>query len=158
MALCSKPASADWQFTKWGMSISELKRVSPVKLQSGDVCPVNNKNNSSMEYRVEAASDWRVGDMNFIACYLFQNNKLKRVNLFSMKVDSEAIVKGLTQRHGSPILDSTLRRVGIITYIWDKPDEKIEFSIRRPEIVKYPYVVNYSSKEGSNETSVRNRL
>lgn len=155
--IATSPAKADWQFTKWGMSSTELQKISPVQLESGNNCPVNNSNGSTNSpYDVKYSSKWTVGSMNFIACYLFLNNKLHIINLFSFNVDREAVIKGLSQKYGQPKINNILKEVGIVTYEWDLPEEKIEFSIQ--ERLKYPYVVSYSSKAGSNENSVREGL
>lgn len=154
--LVATPAQANWQFTKWGMTSTEFRQASPVKLMSGNRCPVNNSNSSKAVYDVKYTSDWAVGNMSFIACYLFLNDRLHRVHLFSTSVDPEAVIKGLSQRYGSPEEDKTLKSIGIVDYEWDLPDEKIEFSIRSK--FDYPYLISYESKAGSNENEVRDRL
>ncbi len=98
--------------------------------------------------------------MNFIACYLFLDRKLHRVNLFSRDADAKSVLKGLAQKYGVPEINKNLQEVGIIGYKWDKPDEKIEFSDYSRSHVKisYPYVIGYESKNGSDESAVRDQL
>lgn len=154
--LTAFPAKADWQFTKWGMTAAQLRKASPVKLASGNNCPVNNSTNPGSVYDVKYASRWSVGSMNFIACYLFLGDKLHIVNLFSIDADPEAVIKGFSQKYGQPKVDNALKKIGTVSYIWELPNEKIEFSIR--EGLRYPYVVTYTSKIGSNENAVRDNL
>jgi hypothetical protein len=151
--ILATPALADWQFTKWGMTKEDLQKLAPISLNSGSSCPVNNSNSPGGLYKVEFTSDWKVGDMNFTACYLFLNDRLHIVNLFSQDVNSEAIIRGLSQRYGTPEIKKTSFDT---SYIWDRRDEEISFFIR-PDL-NYQYVVGYRSKAGSNEISVREGL
>lgn len=146
------PAKADWQFTKWGMSPAQLQKASPVKLSSGEYCPVNNITNGKGYYDVKYATDWNVGSIKFIACYLFINNQLRKINLFSKNAKSEDIVKGLSQKYGQPIIKKSID----LDYIWDLPNEKIKLSIRYD--LNYTYLLTYESKLDTDENAVRNRL
>ncbi|MFM8006425.1 MAG: hypothetical protein ACKO86_16115, partial [Dolichospermum sp.] len=131
LAITATSAKANWQFTKWGMSPKELEEVSPVKLSNGDNCPA--KNPLGKIYNVKYTSDWNVGSMKFIACYLFLDNKLNRVYLKSFNVDAAAIIKGLSQRYGSPQVNTRLSSVGVVIYNWDLPNEEIKFTLRKYE-------------------------
>ncbi|MEA5577469.1 hypothetical protein [Anabaena sp. UHCC 0451] len=159
LAITATSAKANWQFTKWGMSPKELEQVSPVKLRvkisTGDNCPA--KNPLGKTYNVRYASDWNVGSMKFIACYLFLDNKLNRVYLTSSNVDAAAIIKGLSQRYGSPQVNTLLSSVGIVSYNWDLLNEEIRFVLRKYED-KELYIVDYKSKKGTNEILIRDGL
>lgn len=153
------PVLANWKFTKWGMTKADLQKAAPIKLKSGRECPVNNSNTPGA-LQVEFSSSVKVGSMNFIACYLFRNSKLHSINLFSRDVDAKAVVNGLSQKYGVPEINRNLQEIGIITYKWDKFKETIEFSDSSHSKVKilYPYVISYTTKNGSNESAVRDKL
>ena len=74
LLLNTNSVQANWQFTEWGMTAEQLKKVSPVPIEGGDKCPVNNSNRSTNKYDVKYASDWVAGDMIFIACYILYSS------------------------------------------------------------------------------------
>jgi hypothetical protein len=90
--ITASPAKADWQFTKWGMSPEELRQVSPIELSNGDAnCP--GKDDSKIRpHKTYYTSNWTAGNMKFIVCYRFIDNKLHMVNLYSISVNPEAVV------------------------------------------------------------------
>lgn len=153
--IASSPAKADWQFTKWGMSPDQVQKASPVKLSSGDYCPVNNKNNSSGYYQVKYATDWNVGSMKFIACFLFADNKLRIVNLFSKNVNQDVLIRGLSQKYGQPKIDKFYTSTN---YKWNIPNEQVRFTYSFFEGVVNPYVLSYEDKSDSDDTAIRNNL
>ena len=162
LLLNTNSVQANWQFTEWGMTAEQLKKVSPVPIEGGDKCPVNNSNRSTNKYDVKYASDWVAGDMIFIACYIFYQEKLHAVNLYSKQVDSESIIKGLSQKYGRPTQNDTLTKIGLINYLWDLPNEKIEFQVftlnDSNRTTDYPYGIFYKTKAGSNEEAVQEKL
>lgn len=153
--LTASPVKADWQFTKWGMTPEQLKEASPIPLLSRDSCPINNSGVLDIKY----ASNWEVGSMKFIACYIFDKDKLNGINLYSRSVDEKAVIKGLSQKYGSPIISNNLAEIGIYSYRWDLPDEKIIFYINSREKQNYKtYIITYRSKKGTDENAVRDGL
>ncbi len=151
LLIVANPALADWQFTKWGMTPAEVQKASPVNLESGDQCPI-------LRTKVMFSSEWKAGDMIFLACYVFKEDRLHQILLYSNKIDRDAIIRGLSQRYGSPEINAQLRSLGLISYTWYMPDEEIGFLINSRNGASYPYTVNYRSKAGSNENSVRDGL
>ncbi|GEM_PF-5898635 len=155
--LVTTPAKADWQFTKWGMTPAELEKKSPIHLVKGDSnCPVRDSQVSVSPYETKYTSDWTVGSMRFTTCYLFLKNKLSLVHLFSKDVDEKSVIKGFSQKYGQPQVDDVLKDAGMISYVWDLPNEKIKFSVRQG--LEYKYLVSYESKIGSDENAVRDNL
>jgi hypothetical protein len=160
ICMMPRPALANWQFTKWGMTKADLQKAAPIKLKSGDDCPINNSDDPDTAYQIEFSSAFEVGTMKFMACYLFLDGKLHRINLFSRDVDSKSVIQGLSQKYGAPEVNKSLESVGMTVHKWDQSDETIEFLDASRSVVEipYPYVVWYETKNYSNKSAVKGRL
>lgn len=98
LAASSLPAAADWQYTRWGMSTSDLAAV-PIVL-----------NKPSPDERVlsrlpglgepEWRSPYSAGEFKFTAYYLFQSDKLRAVSLHGDPKDAAAIITSLRSQYG----------------------------------------------------------
>lgn len=75
--LAASPANADWQYTRWGMTVGEVKAASPyvVLHEAPDL--------SLPSSRVKAGAKYRAGGMSFTAAFGFgDDGGLNRVKLY----------------------------------------------------------------------------
>lgn len=129
LLLIASPVNADWEFTKWGMSIKELKRVSPIKIiDGGTICKSEDKQKEGLR------SLWTGYGTTFDICFIFVNQKLSRIWLFSR--EETDLLPLLTEKYGeSNIVYKSLyvsERLGRTTksnhVFWEYNGEQIIFS------------------------------
>lgn len=78
-ALASTPVRADWQFTKWGMTVDQVKAAShglAVDLSASEVA----RNSTSSEQAL-LSMPYNSGDLHMTALFRFSSGKLARVVL-----------------------------------------------------------------------------
>lgn len=93
LLLIASPVNADWEFTKWGMSIKELKRVSPIKIiDDGTTCKSEDKRKKGLR------SLWTGYGTTFDICFIFVNQKLSEIWLFSK--EETDLLPLLTEKYG----------------------------------------------------------
>lgn len=94
----SPAAKADWQFTRWGMSTSDLTAV-PIVLNK----PNPNERTLSRLPGLgepEWRSPYSAGEFKFTAYYLFHSDKLRAVSLHGDPKDAPAIITSLRSQYG----------------------------------------------------------
>lgn len=93
LLLIASPVNADWEFTKWGMSIKELKRVSPIKIIDNEmICKPEDKRKKGLR------SLWTGYGTTFDVCLIFVNQKLSEIWLFSR--EETDLLPLLTEKYG----------------------------------------------------------
>ena len=116
------PCSADWQFTRWGMSPQDFVDAAPPDL----VLNGSHENCSGLY-----SSDWKAGDLNFDVCYSFSENGLNRVSLYLKEPNLENAfnLKTLLERkYGDPTPNNSLKNLGISVLEWRTEAEVISYS------------------------------
>lgn len=129
LLLIATPVNADWEFTKWGMSIKELKRVSPIKIiDDGTTCKSEDKRKKGLR------SLWTGYGTTFDICFIFVNQKLSEIWLFSK--EETDLLPLLTEKYGeSNIVYKSLhvseylgRTIKSNHVFWEYNGEQIIFS------------------------------
>jgi hypothetical protein len=110
-AMSASSAKADWQYTKWGMSVAQVAKASKGKAQ-----PYSSKY-SNETYQVELAAPFQSGPFAFNAHFEFQGSKgLAIVALHPVDgTDCPSIERPLISKYGES--DPEPRRFG--AYKWD---------------------------------------
>jgi hypothetical protein len=113
------PASADWQFTKWGMSPKQV-----VEASHGQALPLSR--DKQVESRIEGLDallkqDWQSGRFLFTVVYFFQKagGGLTLVNLTLRNNELSYDLEGaLHTKYGAPDSEIKEANVDIETVIW----------------------------------------
>lgn len=129
LLLVASPVNADWEFTRWGMSIKELKRVSPNKIIDNETTCV-----SEDKQKKELRSLWTGYGTTFDVCFIFVNQKLSQIYLFPKEETN--LLPVLMEKYGesniayksSAIFEYYLREpTKNTTIIWQYENEEIVF-------------------------------
>jgi hypothetical protein len=120
------PGSANWQFTRWGMTMDEFRRAAPSTMEIRG----SNPNCSGNRYTGFFSSDWIVDDLELKVCFAFANNGLERVRL-TLKEPTLANafkLKDLLQlKYGDPTPDNSLKHIGVLMLKWRTKSEIIVY-------------------------------
>jgi hypothetical protein len=110
--LTASSAQADWQFTKWGMSESELKSLSANIIQT-TAAESNDHSNPSVG-RALYKSGYRASDVDFAAYFWFNAGRLVAVELTPRNITQDGPKVNITlgQIYGAPIEDKSRSMVG----------------------------------------------
>lgn len=129
LLLVVSPVNADWEFTRWSMSIKELKRVSPIKIiDDKATCKSEDKRKKGLR------SLWTGYETTFDICFIFVNQKLSEIWLFSR--EETDLLPLLTEKYGesnivykSSYVSEYLGKTTKSTYVfWKYNGEQIIFS------------------------------
>ena len=100
----SPPALADWQYTKWGMTVEE------VIVASGGVARIftDPKQDTDTE-QLRAIAPYRAGDLVFEAGFNFsrKSDRLRSVRLKLIEGDGLRLSAALENRYGKPMSEGT---------------------------------------------------
>jgi hypothetical protein len=81
LSLIATPVKADWEFTRWGMTLEQLKQKSPQKvIPDNDGCE-----DEDIEDGYGFSSTWSGYGIGFSVCYVFVEDKLVKIRLFSQQ-------------------------------------------------------------------------
>lgn len=100
------PASADWQNTKWGMSVEDVKRVRPDAREAPPDVVKELRTDSTLPVLVDAYS---TSEFKFRAVFSVdrRSRKLMQVRLdLPLAHDCSRLKEALTTRYGAPRTDS----------------------------------------------------
>ena len=112
IAMLASPASADWQYTRWHMTTQELQATSP------NIVPTtpSERRDQSNPYLGESLlkSGYNTEDLQYIAYYMFRENKLVAVNLSSTRPQQQGPTANmrLEKIYGPPYQDKSRRMAG----------------------------------------------
>lgn len=139
----SAPARADWQYTKWGMSIAEVVNASKGELQRcGAACP-------KLQTDAEAAAvsgPYQSGPFEFKAFAYFTRGtgQLSSMLLYLKDVDQGFRLEDeMKAKYGRPTSQSDLSMSR--TTIWLTETDKIEFSLIYKALVSLKYTPRVTS-------------
>lgn len=112
------PASANWQYTKWGMSREELKAASPYEIKDSS---------SRCGSASPLASEYWAGRIEFTACYGFSDrNELHQIKLYLHDYSQSNIVeKILKLKYGKSTIDLVFKEMGIVKHEWQTEDKTV---------------------------------
>ncbi len=124
------PASADWQFTKWGMTPEQLMKKAPVSVTKVPAEERSQHEGLTTEGGMIPLlqSDWNSGSFRFHVCYRFDAGKhLSAIDLEILD-DSQAtdVANALTGKYGKPESESGPGYM-LASRNWTTQDETIEF-------------------------------
>lgn len=89
------PASADWSFTRWGMTPAQVVRASGGTARLEDVPP-----SRGQTHIVRAVGTVRSGDLRFTAHYRFFNDRLVSVTLLPTSGSCSAVHQAIGSKYG----------------------------------------------------------
>jgi hypothetical protein len=124
-------ASADWEFTTWGMTLEAVRKASPIELiQVSREVQVQSRtfaNDGNSE--ILAAVNWTYMDQSCSAFFYFDVKTKKLVSVLqqfrTVKV-ADQLLRDLTKKYGEPTKKSELMP-DLFTRTWMTPDDKIVF-------------------------------
>lgn len=102
----SSAARADWQYTRWGMSLTQV-----IAASHGQVHEVP-ETDSGMLGRLLARGTYRAGGLTFNSTFFFDDSGLSRVHLSVTGVDCKSILTDLIKKYGMP----SVNRIGEPTW------------------------------------------
>lgn len=111
MLAFGSPAQADWQYTRWGMTPTQVAAASggAVVVGTGDA----GDRYSGAE--IGAVGNYRSGDYRFHAVFYFVNNRLSDIRLKLEGSDAYALKNSLDGVYGKPFRESR-NAYHLITY------------------------------------------
>lgn len=117
-ALASSQANADWQYTRWGMSPSEVLNA------SGGSAQINtDRGLDAGNGMAKIVAPYRVQDFNFSAVFRFnKSDKLIQVVL-NAKNHQCALVEALPERTYGPVQAKDKTFFSRATIWWDRPNK-----------------------------------
>ena len=97
------PASADWQYTKWGMTVDEV-----IKASSGKATRIDDSRRDSEMQKTMATAPFVAGEFVFQADFMFgrKDQKLHTVKLKLKQGNGHSLCAALENRYGKPISKS----------------------------------------------------
>ena len=106
----SNAALADWQYTKWGMTVDEV-----IAASGGKAIEFTDSRHDTDNERLMAIAPYVAGDFHFEARFNFdkKNNHLRGVTLHLKAGNPHFLYAALVNRYGQPISDeeSSVTRV-----------------------------------------------
>lgn len=127
LALIAQPALAEWEYTRWGMTPTEVQKAS-----SGEAVPVSAPPadlTSSEEGKTLLKSRWSLEQYDFDVYFNFSGTPaaLTEVILIS-RSNNQDIVSALTRKYGPPVTaqgNLRMQRRRNFTLIPSNPDERV---------------------------------
>lgn len=103
-ALCAGPASADWQFTKWGMSKDQVIKASRGKASDADVADLEAHNLANKSATAQLKMPYTTGPLSFTAYFLFSlDGQLVTVELDAVGgANAQAAFDAVGGKYGMP--------------------------------------------------------
>ncbi|MFC5423239.1 hypothetical protein ACFPOB_27210 [Bosea eneae] len=98
----SLPAAADWQYTRWGMSVAEVKASAPGIIDAG---PTDSGRAIEIIGYPELKGSYIAGDRTFPSYFLFKAGKLRGVTLMVSPDDETPALMSLRSQYGRPTKD-----------------------------------------------------
>ena len=126
------PAVADWQWSKWGMSVQEV--IAASQNSAIATSPKEKIDNSTLYAISNLKMPYRANGMNFTAYFMFsgENEGLKCVSLKILDSDKISELQyEVNLIYGKPDIFSENTSVGLSTSVWYKEDS-ITSSIMNP--------------------------
>ncbi|HMN51409.1 MAG: hypothetical protein KF794_09930 [Xanthobacteraceae bacterium] len=108
LLLASAPAHANWEFTRWGMSLDQLMTFSS---QGVRLATDTEKQGKRLEKwgEVLAVAPVKVNGFSYLAVFYFRDDKLSAVNLESqVRPEQPEIARWLHRTYGTPLRNSEL--------------------------------------------------
>lgn len=143
------PASADWQFTKWGMSQEDLLTVSPINIK-------NSRFDPECPSTAPLSSNYEVSEfLMFTACYGFdrKSDTLNYVYLYLRDYASRGILyDSLVAKYGSPKIHDGSKGIGLAWYEWRSGNNLITLTEDRTNIQSPKMHIHYRSLQPTLET------
>lgn len=130
----ASPARADWQFTQWGMSKEEFKKISPIQITEIDkTCQTLLDSVSAIGTKPEyLATSWEAGRFKFTNCYVFgEDDSLADVYLnLDNFYSSGILLDTLVNKYGDPSSDNSIDMLNITSYEWRTEKDLISFFMK----------------------------
>lgn len=122
--LCARNASADWQYTKWGMSPEEVLVASKGKLKPCTPSACKGKNTDSATPK--HYGEYRSGEFRFTIVTLF-NNRTGKLSTVSLQLldptQGPSLIGALRTRYGEPANSSRTQIMSL--WIWREKADQI---------------------------------
>jgi hypothetical protein len=126
-SFCS-PGTADWQYTKWGMTVDQAAAAS--KGQMKQCAPTTCAGQNTELHDARLYGHYASGDFRFAGYLLFdkKSQKLALVNLkLANQTQSSDLIGGLRARYGEPASQSKSAIMEIWT--WRTPTDQINLLV-----------------------------
>ena len=147
------PAKADWQFTKWGMSVNDVMKASKgiAKVTAADAAP-----NDKVRLLAKLAMPYTTGAFAFDATFYFDAaNRLQSVHLELEKGDRHSLLGSLSAKYGEPESQSILSASAAEIDVWRTSIDQIIFSTvgddRFPEIAPVTFLDYRPRSDAANK-------
>lgn len=141
-ALSSSAAHADWQFTRWGMSVAEVEKAAKGKLWRND-----DRRKDKESQRAVLAGTYVGGGMPFDSLFYFRKSKLVGVSLELMHSTCSELVGQLHKTYGASSYKDEGRTMDVMR--WD--DRRNNNGIVYLRIGEGMCRVEYSPLEAANK-------
>jgi len=118
------PANADWQYTKWGMTVDEVLTASKGKLRrcSVEAC----KGQTTDKTAAQITGEYKAGEFAFAVYALFdkRSNRLSSINLELLNpTQGHSLVGSVRAKYGEP---ATVSRTPVMTlHVWGDQIDQI---------------------------------
>lgn len=130
LALSAGPSLADWQYTHWGMTLSELQDVAP---SDAMMLPETDSALSTPFGAVRAQAKYEASGLSGFVSFAFKDDKLSAVAFSFVGKDADLLVMQLQDQYGGPIAQPDMAEAR--EKIWHWRDEKGGNNVR---FVHYP--------------------
>lgn len=99
LMLVALESRADWQYTRWGMSLEELMALPGVSVSLA--MPSERENADRVTGgRAEATAPYQAGPLKLNAYFLFARNHLTMVRLQTMGHDADLLISRISEAYG----------------------------------------------------------
>lgn len=144
-AITVVPAAADWQYTKWGMTIAQVQAVSKGKMQPCDArCADQNTSRSHVQLRGEH----RAGEFVFNAWMGFDSQgRLNQVSLTLLSPDQIVpLVGSMRAKYGES--ESGSRDALGTTRVWRDKTDQVTFMVIGERYAGITYAPRVTASSG----------
>lgn len=138
VALAS-PASADWSYTRWGMTPAQVVRASGGTARLADVAPA-----PGQTYIIKATGTVQSGGLQFASDFRFAADRLVSVTLYLRQGTCVSAMAALEEKYGP-------RRRGMMgEYNWTSASENVRVELEMGSSC----IVSYRPRVGSNASNL----
>lgn len=134
LMLAALPARGDWQYTKWGMTLEEVKTVA-----GGKAKPDSQVDTTAADEGCDCVlmlkAQYKAGGIELPAYFYFgpkagYPRRLRKVLLRPSRVDSDAVLRELKAKYGVPTAEGRVERWGMVRYeyTWYTGQDMIVYS------------------------------
>lgn len=129
-ALSASPSMADWQYTHWGMTLSELQDAAPADI----VMFPEIENTAPMPLgAVRAQAKYEASGLSGFVSFAFKDDRLSAVAFSFVGKDADLLVMQLQDQYGGPIAQPDIAEAR--EKIWHWRDERAGNNVR---FIHYP--------------------